>query len=127
MSSDDNPFPSLHSEFDCEPNLEFDDDLTTPTDEHKTIVDDIDDADDTLLMDNSLDYEQELAHEDMAEEEEYESFEEQVDEFEDIRRMNIVEVCGDDRFARTVITIYAERLPNNKDFDWNRFLRYLAR
>lgn len=77
------------------------------------------------MMDHSLDYEQELSHENVCDDE-VESLDERIDEFnefDDIRSLNIMEVCGDDLFARTVITIYAERLPNNKDFDWNRFLK----
>jgi len=42
-----------------------------------------------------------------------------------VARHGVVEVAGDDLFARKVIAIYACRLPDSKTFNWMRFLRYL--
>ncbi len=47
-----------------------------------------------------------------------------AEDFDDISKYGIVEVAGDDMFARKVITIYACRLPNNKTFNHHRFLRF---
>lgn len=42
--------------------------------------------------------------------------EDEVDDFADVAKHEIVEIVGDDRYGRKVITIYACRLPaNNKD------------
>jgi hypothetical protein len=46
--------------------------------------------------------------------------------FSDISRLNIVEVHSQgDLVARPIIVIYAYRLPPNKEFDHQKFLRYL--
>ena len=47
----------------------------------------------------------------------------ELDDFDDVSKYGIVEVAGDDMFARKVITIYACRLPSNKTFNHHRFLR----
>jgi len=47
------------------------------------------------------------------------------DDFTDIARHGIIEVVGDDVAGRKVIVISACRLPGNKNFDHQRFLRYL--
>lgn len=50
---------------------------------------------------------------------------EQVEEtdFSDISQYGIVEVAGDDAYARKVITIYASRLPSNKILNHNNLLK----
>ena len=45
------------------------------------------------------------------------------DDFTDIARHGIIEVVGDDVAGRKVIVISACRLPGNKNFDHQRFLR----
>ena len=45
------------------------------------------------------------------------------DDFTDIARHGIIEVVGDDVAGRKVIVISACRLPGNKSFDHQRFLR----
>ncbi len=45
------------------------------------------------------------------------------DDFSDIARHGIIEVVGDDVAGRKVIVISACRLPGNKNFDHQRFLR----
>jgi Rho GTPase-activating protein 1 len=45
------------------------------------------------------------------------------EDFSDIARHGIVEVVGDDAAGRKVIVISACRLPSNKGFDHQRFLR----
>uniref|UniRef100_A0A7E4V4V0 Rho GTPase-activating protein 68F n=1 Tax=Panagrellus redivivus TaxID=6233 RepID=A0A7E4V4V0_PANRE len=46
--------------------------------------------------------------------------------FADIARHQIVDVIAEgDLVARPIILIYAFRLPSNRDFDFNKFLRYL--
>jgi Rho GTPase-activating protein 1 len=45
------------------------------------------------------------------------------DDFTDIARHGIIEVVGDDDAGRKVIVISACRLPGNKNFDHQRFLR----
>lgn len=48
------------------------------------------------------------------------------EDFSDIARHGIVDVIGEgDLVARPIILIYAYRLPSNKEFDHNKFLRYL--
>lgn len=49
--------------------------------------------------------------------------EEEEDNFDDIHQYGIVEVAGDDMYGRKVITISACRLPSNKQFNHNRFLK----
>lgn len=45
------------------------------------------------------------------------------DDFADVAKYEIVEVVGDDSYGRKVITIYACRLPSNKDLNHNRLLK----
>ena len=45
------------------------------------------------------------------------------DDFADIARHGIVEVVGDDAAGRKIIVVSACRLPCNKGFDHQRFLR----
>ncbi|CAJ0573504.1 unnamed protein product, partial [Mesorhabditis spiculigera] len=48
------------------------------------------------------------------------------EDFSEISSFEIVEVVGDgDAAARPIVIIYAYRLPSNKNFDHNKFLRYL--
>ncbi len=46
-----------------------------------------------------------------------------VEDFSDIARHGVVEVVGDDAAGRKIIVVSACRLPSNKNFDHQRFLR----
>uniref|UniRef100_A0A914WVH4 Rho GTPase activating protein 1 n=1 Tax=Plectus sambesii TaxID=2011161 RepID=A0A914WVH4_9BILA len=48
-----------------------------------------------------------------------------AEDFTDISKHEIVDVVGDDRAGRPIIVVYAYRLPSNKAFDHQKFLRYL--
>uniref|UniRef100_A0A0N5AG04 Rho GTPase-activating protein 1 n=1 Tax=Syphacia muris TaxID=451379 RepID=A0A0N5AG04_9BILA len=49
-----------------------------------------------------------------------------AEDFTDISQHDIVEVIADgDRVGRPIIVVYAYRLPSNKTFDHQKFLRYL--
>ena len=45
------------------------------------------------------------------------------EDYADIAKYEIVEVVGDDSYGRKVITIYACRLPSNKELNHNRLLK----
>lgn len=47
------------------------------------------------------------------------------EDFGDIAQHGIVEVVGDDAYGRKIIVVAACKLPSNKTFDHQRFLRYL--
>lgn len=47
------------------------------------------------------------------------------EDFTDIANLGIIDLVGDDKAGRPVIVVYALRLPNNKMFDHEKFLRYL--
>ena len=120
--SDSQEFSSLSvnefgQQLDLEPNLEFDDSELTTEDDRRddTQHNMIDDIDDTFLHSDLIedDFEDHIPTEDPTEEE----------DFADIARHSIVEVCGDDQFARKVITIYASRLPDRRHLDHQRLLR----
>lgn len=46
------------------------------------------------------------------------------EDFSDISQHGIVEVVGDDAYGRKIIVVVACKLPSNKGFDHQRFLRY---
>jgi len=48
-----------------------------------------------------------------------------VEDFSDLTDLGIVDVVGDDKGGRKIIVVSACKLPPNKDFDNQRFLRYL--
>jgi len=48
------------------------------------------------------------------------------EDFSDIAELGIIEVLGDDRSGRKIITAAACKLPGNKNFDNQRFLRYIV-
>ena len=52
--------------------------------------------------------------------------EETREDFSDLADLGIVDVVGDDKGGRKIIVVSACRLPGNKGFDNQRFLRYLA-
>ena len=45
------------------------------------------------------------------------------EDYADIAKYEIVEVVGDDSYGRKVITIYACRLPSNKELNHSRLLK----
>jgi hypothetical protein len=45
------------------------------------------------------------------------------EDFSDIAKHNIVEVVGDDAYGRKIIVLASCKLPSNKGFDHQRFLR----
>lgn len=49
------------------------------------------------------------------------------EDFADIAQHGIVEVVGDDAYGRKIIVVAACKLPSNKSFDHQRFLRYLLK
>ena len=50
---------------------------------------------------------------------------ETIADYEDIAAHGIVEVVGDDKAGRKIIVVSACKLPKNKNFDYQRFLKYL--
>ncbi len=46
------------------------------------------------------------------------------EDYSDISHHGIVEVVGDDAYGRKIIVVVANKLPSNKTFDHQRFLRY---
>ena len=52
--------------------------------------------------------------------------EESTEDFSDLADLGIVDVVGDDKGGRKIIVVSACRLPGNKGFDNQRFLRCLA-
>ena len=51
---------------------------------------------------------------------------ESVDDYRDIAEHGIVEVVGDDKSGRKIIVVSACKLPPNKNFDNQRFLRLIS-
>jgi len=51
--------------------------------------------------------------------------EESSEDFSDLAELGIVDVVGDDKGGRKIIVVSACKLPGNKGFDNQRFLRYL--
>lgn len=143
----EDPYPSLSDFHDYEPNLEFDDsDLLQQ--KHPENDDDFDFIEDdsqiqgsdylqSPMSDGTIeeDFEEALAREIEASSGglsspghvtlEGTSFEDE--DFSDIARHGIVEVVGDDAAGRKIIVISACKLPSNKGFDHQRFLRYLMK
>ncbi|CAG2108977.1 unnamed protein product, partial [Medioppia subpectinata] len=111
-------------DLDLEPQLEFDD----------TELEDGLDTTRHSVGDDCEDSAEDLAQQYLRSEDEHleEALEEALgaegegdDNWADIARHGVVEVVGDDLFARKVITIYACRLPDDQTLNWRRFLRYL--
>ena len=48
-----------------------------------------------------------------------------MEDFTDLAECGIVDVVGDDKGGRKIIVVSACKLPANKDFDNQRFLRLL--
>ncbi|XP_040564166.1 rho GTPase-activating protein 1 isoform X2 [Lepeophtheirus salmonis] len=144
----EDPYPSLSDYHDYEPNLEFDDsDLLQQQHPEPEDEDDFDfvevepqgppvDYIESPMSDGTIeeDFEKAFAKEletvgpideinsgGGSDERDLELDE----DFSDIASHGIVEVVGDDLAGRKIIVVYACRLPNNKNFNHQRFLRYL--
>eukprot|EP00096_Caligus_rogercresseyi_P005523 TRINITY_DN2117_c0_g1_i2.p1 TRINITY_DN2117_c0_g1~~TRINITY_DN2117_c0_g1_i2.p1 ORF type:complete len:496 (+),score=140.44 TRINITY_DN2117_c0_g1_i2:190-1677(+) len=150
VSECEDPYPSLSDYHDYEPNLEFDDsDLLQQQHPEPEDEDDFDfvkvepcgpppvDYIESPMSDGTIeeDFEKAFAQEfqsrsplegdeDIGEHPEDRVFQPDED-FSDIASHGIVEVVGDDLAGRKIIIVSACRLPSNKNFDHQRFLRYL--
>jgi len=141
----EDPYPSLSDYHDYEPGLEFDDSELMeqkPEDGQEDIEEDLEDMDgrnciDSPISDGTIeeDFEQALANE-VHEAEQLGSpitpcidpgpFTEEREDFSDIAELGILEVLGDDRSGRKIITAAACKLPGNKVLNNDRFLRYIV-
>ncbi|XP_035703861.1 rho GTPase-activating protein 1 isoform X2 [Folsomia candida] len=126
----EDPYPSLSDFHDYEPNLEFDDTeleqaaSTGGEDEIKVF-----DYLESPVSDGTIEenFEEELAAAPFISEPDSITTTPLQDEedFSDISQHGIVEVVGDDAYGRKIIVVVACKLPSNKGFDHQRFLRYL--
>ncbi|KAK2716167.1 rho GTPase-activating protein 1-like [Artemia franciscana] len=120
-------YPSLSGLLDHEPNLEFDDSewqAENVAEEGELAV-----YAETPVSECSVELSLEEAFGSMCpniddEEDRLEQVDEE-DDYLDMAKHGIVELGGVDRLSRKVIVLTAARLPSNKGFDHNRFLRYL--
>ncbi|XP_054159776.1 rho GTPase-activating protein 1-like [Oppia nitens] len=108
-------FPSLDhcgdQDVDLEPGLEFDDSELTADIEPNVSTEEI------VFFESNDDFESELTKQDDDVSDD--------DDFDDVRRLGIVDVLGDDRCARKVICVYACRLPDARAMSAGRVLRFL--
>jgi len=147
----ESPYPSLSGFHDYEPQLEFDDAelLERKQEEQEEDYNDEEVAsvgcpdsgreylESPMMTDGTIeeDFEEALAKEVAAEGAlgspetpvvVYKIFkDESVEDFSDIAEHGIVDVVGDDKGGRKIIVVSACKLPAKKDFDSQRFLRYL--
>jgi len=147
----DDPYPSLSGFHDYEPGLEFDDaELLEqkPEEEEEDLVDLVEgegrDYIESPMSDGTIeeDFEEALAREvqlagelgspetPMVDSKQFiEGTGDRLEpgeDFTDIAEHGIIEVLGDDRSGRKIITAAACKLPSNKAFDNQRFLRYIV-
>jgi len=146
-STFEDPYPSLSCQHDFEPQLEFDDAeiLERNTEQEEggfysdvgLTVDEREYAE-SPMSDGTIeeDFEEELAKEVALTEEigspetpvvclEQSSGGSSLEDFSDMASLGIVEVVGDDLGGRKVIVVSACRIPSSKQFDKDKFLRYL--
>ncbi|CAH0382781.1 unnamed protein product [Bemisia tabaci] len=127
------PYPSLSDFHDYEPNLEFDDtELTASVAndlEEKISISGLEYLE-SPVSDGTIEenFEEELVNAPSG----YDSIacsnfldDEDEDDFSDVSRYGIVDVVGDDTVGRRIIVVSACKLPNNKELDHGRLLRYL--
>ncbi|CAG7718437.1 unnamed protein product [Allacma fusca] len=128
----EDPYPSLSDFHDYEPNLEFDD-----TELEQATSAGVDEEEikvfeylESPVSDGTIEenFEEELAAAPFNPEPDSLTATPLQDEedFSDIAQHNIVEVVGDDAYGRKIIVLAACKLPSNKSFDHQRFLRYLV-
>jgi len=141
----EDPYPSLSDYHDYEPGLEFDDSELMeqkPEQQMQDLEDELEDVAgrgciDSPISDGTIeeDFEQALANEVQQAEQlgspttpciETGPLGEGRDDFSDIAELGILEVLGDDRSGRKIITAAACKLPGNKLLDHDRFLRYIV-
>lgn len=145
----EDPYPSLSDYHDYEPQLEFDDaELLERKPEEEFGAEEYEEEEPVVctggrdylkspMSDGTIeeDFEEALAKEVAAAGElgspetpcvEGNIFrEESTEDFSDLADLGIVDVVGDDKGGRKIIVVSACRLPGNKGFDNQRFLRYL--
>ncbi|RXG61813.1 Rho GTPase-activating protein 1 [Armadillidium vulgare] len=128
----EDPYPSLSDYHDYEPNLEFDD---TELESGPTVTDlreilpPVDEYLESPVSDGTIEenFEAELGG-GLTEEgidALHSKFAADDNDFSDIARHGVVDVIGDDTYGRKVIVVSACRLPSNKAFNHDKFLRYL--
>ncbi|CAL8104989.1 unnamed protein product [Orchesella dallaii] len=126
----EDPYPSLSDYHDYEPNLEFDDTeleqvASTGAEEEIRVFEYLESpVSDGTIEEN---FEEELAAAPFIPEPESITTTPLQDEedFGDIAQHGILEVVGDDAYGRKIIVVAACKLPSDKSFNHQRFLRYL--
>jgi len=146
----ESPYPSLSGFHDYEPQLEFDDAELLERKEEEEFEDGYEDEEVPVVQEAGRDYLESPMMTDGTIEEDFETAlakevaavkqlgspdtpmietnafeEESLEDFSDIAEHGIVEVVGDDKEGRKIIVVSACKLPANKDFDSQRFLRYM--
>ncbi|XP_047484857.1 rho GTPase-activating protein 8-like isoform X1 [Penaeus chinensis] len=127
----EDPYPSLSDYHDYEPNLEFDDTELQSASSVTDLPELLPAATDYLespVSDGTIEenFEAELGSA-LGEEDEqalHHTFTDDND-FTDIARHGIVDIIGDDTYGRKVIVVSACKLPSNKYFNHEKFLKYL--
>ncbi|KAK8392258.1 hypothetical protein O3P69_017684 [Scylla paramamosain] len=125
------PYPSLSDFHDYEPNLEFDDTELHSASSVTDLPELLPATPDYLespVSDGTIEenFEAELGGA-LVEEDEaalHQTFTDD-DDFTDIARHGIVDIVGDDTYGRKVIVVSACKLPSNKVFNHEKFLKYL--
>ncbi|XP_042865058.1 rho GTPase-activating protein 8-like isoform X1 [Penaeus japonicus] len=127
----EDPYPSLSDYHDYEPNLEFDDtelQSASPVTDLQELLPAATDYLESPVSDGTIEenFEAELGSA-LGEEDEqalHHTFTDDND-FTDIARHGIVDIIGDDTYGRKVIVVSACKLPSNKYFNHEKFLKYL--
>ncbi|XP_042211350.1 rho GTPase-activating protein 8-like [Homarus americanus] len=127
----EDPYPSLSDYHDYEPNLEFDDTELQSASSVTDLQELLPAAPDYLespVSDGTIEenFEAELGSA-LGEEDEqalHHTFTDDND-FTDIARHGIVDIVGDDTYGRKVIVVSACKMPSNKVFNHEKFLKYL--
>ncbi|KAK8721375.1 hypothetical protein OTU49_012802 [Cherax quadricarinatus] len=127
----EDPYPSLSDFHDYEPNLEFDDTELQSASSVTDLQELVAEAPDYLespVSDGTIEenFEAELGSALREEDEQalHHTFTDDND-FTDIARHGIVDIVGDDTYGRKVIVVSACKLPSNKVFNHEKFLKYL--
>jgi len=143
----EDPYPSLSDYHDYEPQLEFDDAELLERKPEEEVDEEYEKEESPLpgtgpylespMSDGTIeeDFEAALAKEVAAAGEQGSPetpgissklfTEENTEDFSDLASLGILDVVGDDKGGRKIVVVAACRLPGNKGFDNQRFLRYL--
>ncbi|XP_066944450.1 rho GTPase-activating protein 8 isoform X2 [Macrobrachium rosenbergii] len=127
----DDPYPSLSDYHDYEPNLEFDDTELQSASSVTDLQELLPAAPDYLespVSDGTIEenFEEELGSALGVEDEQALRHRFTDDNnYDDISCHNIVDIVGDDTYGRKVIVVSACKLPSNKVFNHEKFLKYL--